>query len=324
MVSSENHTPCAASPKPMLYRVFVCNPIILAHLKTAKSSMLNSHYHMGCRFQSLRRIHTMARSNDDPEESFRDASMRPRRSPAEQFAPLALTFRRRILIGVGSASLVALGANFAGITSSILGLLPETGRDVKLDVLYPIKGYSRCIDTNEGFEFIYPANWVGDQTLLYRAVGKAELERGLDPPPLNRRRQNVNEPTVAFGPPGTNGELNVSVIVSKVPLNFSIESFGGPEEVGEAIVQTIVGSSRRPDVKGSLVKSTLREDPSKMVKYYELEFRVESPSFQRHNIAVCCTRQGKLYTLNAQAPELAWPEVKSDLYTIAESFVLTS
>lgn len=151
MVSSENHTPCAASPKPMLYRVFVCNPIIPAHLKTAKSSMLNSHYHTGCRFQCLRRIHAMARSNDDPEESFRDASMRPRRSPAEQFAPLALTFRRRILIGVGSASLVALGANFAGITSSILGLLPETGRDVKLDVLYPIKGYSRCVDTNEGF-----------------------------------------------------------------------------------------------------------------------------------------------------------------------------
>ncbi|KAF8038750.1 hypothetical protein BT93_B1334 [Corymbia citriodora subsp. variegata] len=286
--------------------------------------MLSPHYHTGCRFRSLPQIRTMAQSDGDPKESFRDAPMRPRRSPAEQFAPLASTFRRRILVGIGSASLVALGADFGGITSLILGLSPETGRGLKLDVLYPIKGYSRCVETSEGFEFIYPANWVGDQTLLYRAAGKAELERGLDPPPLNRRRQNVNEPIIAFGPPGTNGELNVSVIVSKVPLDFSIESFGGPEEVGEAIVQTIVGSSRRPDVKGSLVKSTLREDPSKMVKYYELEFRVESPSFQRHNIAVCCTRRGKLYTLNAQAPESAWPEVKSDLYTIAESFVLTS
>ncbi|XP_030544921.1 psbP domain-containing protein 7, chloroplastic [Rhodamnia argentea] len=285
--------------------------------------MLNSHYHTGCKFHSLPRIHTMAQSDSDPEES-RDTSMRPGKTPAEQFAPLASTFRRRILISVGSASLVAVGANFAGITSSILGLSPETGRGLKLDVLYPIKGYSRCVETNEGFEFIYPANWVGDQTLLYRAVGKAELERGLDPPPLNRRRQNVNEPIVAFGPPGTKGELNVSVIVSKVPLDFSIESFGGPEEVGEAIVQTIVQSSRRPDVKGSLVKSTLRADPSKMVKYYELEFKVESPSFRRHNIAVCCTQRGKLYTLNAQAPELAWPEVKSDFYTIAKSFVLTS
>lgn len=93
----------------------------------------------------------MARSNGDPEESFRDVSMQAGRSPAEQFAPLASTFRRRILVGVGSASLVALGANFAGITSLILGVSPETGRGLKLDVLYPIKGYSRCIETSEGF-----------------------------------------------------------------------------------------------------------------------------------------------------------------------------
>lgn len=70
-------------------------------------------------------------------------------------------------------------------------------------------------------EFIYPSNWVGDQTLLYRAAGKAESQRLLDPPPLSRRRRNVNEPVVAFGPPGSTGELNVSVIVSPVAPDFS-------------------------------------------------------------------------------------------------------
>jgi len=71
-------------------------------------------------------------------------------------------------------------------------------------------------------EFIYPANWVGDQTLLYRAAKKREMERSLDPPPLNeRRRSNINEPVVAFGPPGSTGELNVSVIVSSVAPEFS-------------------------------------------------------------------------------------------------------
>lgn len=74
-----------------------------------------------------------------------------RRSPAEHFAPLATTFRRRLLVGVGSASLVALGADFGGITSFLLGLSPESGRGLKLDVVYPIRGYSRCIETNEGF-----------------------------------------------------------------------------------------------------------------------------------------------------------------------------
>ena len=78
----------------------------------------------------------------------------------------------------------------------------------------------------ETTEFIYPAKWVGDQTLLYRAVEKTEFERALDPPSIstaksNNRRRSVSEPVVAFGPPGTSGELNVSVIVSTVSKDFS-------------------------------------------------------------------------------------------------------
>lgn len=79
--------------------------------------------------------------SDDPKE----------RSPLDQFAPLASNFRRRLLTGVGTASLVAVGANFAGITSFLLGISPDNARRLKLDVLYPISGYSRCIEGNEGF-----------------------------------------------------------------------------------------------------------------------------------------------------------------------------
>lgn len=75
----------------------------------------------------------------------------PGPSPAQQFQPLESIFRRRLLTGIGSASLVALGANFTGITSFLLSLSPETGRNLKLDVLYPIGGYSRYVQTNEGF-----------------------------------------------------------------------------------------------------------------------------------------------------------------------------
>lgn len=71
--------------------------------------------------------------------------------PPKELAPLASIFRRRLLTGIGSASLVAVGANFGGITSFLLGFSPETGRNLKLDVLYPIGGYSRCLETNEGF-----------------------------------------------------------------------------------------------------------------------------------------------------------------------------
>ncbi|KAI9121751.1 hypothetical protein K1719_007141 [Acacia pycnantha] len=42
-----------------------------------------------------------------------------------------------------------MGANFSGITSFLLGLLLEIGWNLKLDVVYCIGGYNRCIDANE-------------------------------------------------------------------------------------------------------------------------------------------------------------------------------
>lgn len=63
---------------------------------------------------------------------------------------------------------------------------------------------------------------MGDRTVAYRAAEKAE--RLMDPPPLGgvgRQPRSVNEPVVAFGPPGSTGELSVSVIVAPVPLDFS-------------------------------------------------------------------------------------------------------
>lgn len=95
-------------------------------------------------------------------------------------------------------------------------------------------------------------------------------------------------------------------------------------EVGETLVKTVTGPGRRGDVKGRLIQPSSREDSLRNVKYYTLEFQVESPVFQRHNVAVCCVRKGRLFTLDAQSPESLWPEMKSDIYRIADSFSLTS
>uniref|UniRef100_A0A0A9E640 PsbP C-terminal domain-containing protein n=1 Tax=Arundo donax TaxID=35708 RepID=A0A0A9E640_ARUDO len=155
---------------------------------------------------------------------------------------------------------------------------------------------------------------------------KAELQRSLDPPPLTNGRspsrpQNISEPVAAFGPPGSNGELNVSVIVSPVPQDFSIEGFGGPKDVGEVVLRRIARTRRSPDINATLIDAALREDADN-VKYYKLEFRVESPSFRRHNVAVCCARDGKLYTMNAQAPESVWKAVQREFVAMADSFSL--
>lgn len=90
------------------------------------------------------------------------------------------------------------------------------------------------------------------------------------------------------------------------------------------MIRSITESTRGADVKGRLIKASVREDFGRKAKYYELEFGVESPSFRRHNVAVCCAVAGKLFTLNAQAPESAWPDLQSKFYTIAHSFTLTA
>lgn len=72
-------------------------------------------------------------------------------SPGAQFAMLAAVFRRRVLTGLGTASVVAVGANFGGIASSLLSLNPDLARNLRLDLLYPIQGFTRCFDPDNGF-----------------------------------------------------------------------------------------------------------------------------------------------------------------------------
>ncbi|CAI7786617.1 unnamed protein product [Closterium sp. NIES-53] len=166
--------------------------------------------------------------------------------------------RRLVLGSLGFAGL-ALGSNFLGSTSALLGVVEDPARSARLDVLFPIKGYKRCYDTANGFEFLFPAEWVGDQLLLYRAAERRERELSLDPPPLSSpsssssassqqaRRAGAVDPVAAFGPPGGNGELNVSVVVAPVPRGFSLRSFGDAESIGGRLLANVIaptGSGR--------------------------------------------------------------------------------
>jgi len=72
-------------------------------------------------------------------------------SPAQEFAALAAVFRHRLVVGATTAAAAAVGANFGGVTSFLLGLSPELGRSLRLDVLYPVGGFTRCLDSDNGF-----------------------------------------------------------------------------------------------------------------------------------------------------------------------------
>lgn len=54
-------------------------------------------------------------------------------------------------MGTIAGSVIALGADFLGSTSAILSLNPEFFRELRADVLYPIGGYKRCLESSQGF-----------------------------------------------------------------------------------------------------------------------------------------------------------------------------
>lgn len=84
-------------------------------------------------------------------------------------------------------------------------------------------GYKRCVSP-DGFQFLYPAKWLGDQTLYRRKVESTESGLGFNLPDIGdaervarRRREAFVEPSVAFGPMGGVGEDNISAIVAPSP-----------------------------------------------------------------------------------------------------------
>ncbi len=74
---------------------------------------------------------------------------------------------------------IALGANFLGVTSSLLGLLP--GRKglyiipAELTQFYPVGGWKRYIGDGE-YELIYPANWLQDPAVVFSNQASALLQ----------------------------------------------------------------------------------------------------------------------------------------------------
>eukprot|EP00271_Cylindrocystis_brebissonii_P006473 TRINITY_DN19263_c0_g1_i1.p1 TRINITY_DN19263_c0_g1~~TRINITY_DN19263_c0_g1_i1.p1 ORF type:complete len:428 (-),score=52.03 TRINITY_DN19263_c0_g1_i1:198-1481(-) len=232
---------------------------------------------------------------------------------------------RRLVTGGLLAASIVLGGNLGGVTSLLLGLQEEWSRDVRADVLFPVKGFKRCVESSWGFEFIYPARWVGDQRLVYRAVERAERERTLDLPSLRieqarARRRTTPDPVVAFGPPGSEGELNVSVVAAPVLEGFTLEKLGTPTVAAERILSTIIapaGSNK----EAILLSASSRERAG--VLYYTAEYTVQGSSFFRHNLSVYATMDDILFSFNAQSPESGWETAKDAFVTMGKSFAVT-
>lgn len=236
--------------------------------------------------------------------------------------------RRVAVSGLLGLSIV-LGSNLLGGTSLLLGL--DGGRfaaQQRLDVLVPVRGFKRCVDYQNGFEFVYPATWLADQRLYRRYAERMERERSLDLPSLRSRRrpEGPPEPAAAFGPAGSTGEENASVIVAPIRDGFRVQGLGTPEEAATRFLENSVA----PDGSGrtaTLLASGSRTDATDNL-YYWMEFLVEGPgrdgtTFRRHNVSSYVACNGLLYTFTCQCTEGAdWERDGAALREAVRSFRL--
>ncbi|CAD7700742.1 unnamed protein product [Ostreobium quekettii] len=264
-------------------------------------------------------------TNDDPATTEqKDASPEPLDAVELIRWGGTLPSRRRAIQGSLLAVAIALGGNLGGISSLLLSL--DGGAlagALKLDVVVPIRGLMRCVDQKNGFEFQYPASWLADQRLARRDAARIEAENPLDLPSLQARtRTPSTEPVLAFGPPGTTGEENVSAVVAPTgATRFDLADFGTPSQAGKSLLDSVIA----PEGSGklaTLIAADSRIDDDQNL-YYSLEYTVKTSSWLRHNLSVYAVRNGVLYTLNAQCPEELWQRDEAILRRTAASFKLS-
>merc|ERR1712216_104816 len=80
------------------------------------------------------------------------------------------------------------------------------------------------------------------EVLIGGGSSRLEQQNPLDPPSLRKakQRRDPTEPTAAFGPPGSSGELNISCVVAPIEAGFALRSLGQPEEAGNLILRAFI------------------------------------------------------------------------------------
>ena len=229
------------------------------------------------------------------------------------------TSPRRVFLAAASTSALALGANFLGVTSGLLSLNEQFARDLRLDAIYDVKGYRRDRNEEKGYEFLFPNEYLADQTIAQRnALRRAQ---SLDLPSLSQqKKKNVGEPESAFGPMGTNGEENMSVIVQTSTKGFDLGQFGNAEEQANWLLENAL--ARPGSGKEAKLYSASETVGENGIKYYQFEYTIKTANWYRRNVAVFAQNKktGDVYTFVAQCPVERWDEMGVKFRKSANSF----
>ena len=114
------------------------------------------------------------------------------------------------------ALVLALGANFLGVTEGLLSIAPQplisASRRLGIDQIYAVKGFKRYVSEDGRYEFKYPSTWLQDQAVVMKKVKTAELPQTL------RKKVEAEQragPDAAFGPMAGDGRVNLSVVKTR-------------------------------------------------------------------------------------------------------------
>jgi photosystem II oxygen-evolving enhancer protein 2 len=151
-------------------------------------------------------------------------------------------------------------------------------------------GFVPVNDQGDAYKLLYPFGWqevsVGGQDVVYK---------------------DIIEPLE-------------SVSVSITPSDKDdITLYGEPVEVAQTLADQVLTA---PTQQVKVLNVTPRATEGR--NYVEFEFAAKSNTYIRHALAVVTVANGKLYTLVTGANERRWDKVKSQLETVARSFVVAT
>lgn len=144
------------------------------------------------------------------------------------------------------------------------------------------------------FAFLYPTGWT--------------------------RVQVSGGPQVVFHDLIHNDETLSLVVAPVTPAN-DVGSLADAKAVGERLGSTVIapaGSNRSAELVNA------RERQVEGHTFYDLEYAVQLPDRQRHELATVVADKGRLYTLSASTNSLRWNKVQGLFEQVIGSLTLTS
>jgi len=157
-----------------------------------------------------------------------------------------------------------------------------------------ISGVQSYVNTSAGYEFLYPNGWI--------------------PVTVNGGSSSVS---VVYRDLVERSE-NLSVIISEVPAEETLEDLGTPTEVGYRFFKS-ANDDRDRETEFISAESRQRDEQT----YYILEYEVTLPSdVTRHNVASVAVSRGKLFTFNISTSEQRWSNVQETFEIAARSFTV--